>query len=74
VLEYASDPRIRPLLVLEPKTERSERSASGEQVNPWMSGLLEQGFTMVQTGRVSWPGSRLAAATSSERRTAPRAR
>ncbi len=30
--------------------ERSERSAGGKQVNLWMSGLLEQGFTMVQTG------------------------
>ncbi len=49
VLEYASGPRFRPLLVLEPKVELSRRTAAGEPVSLWMSGLLERGFTLVRT-------------------------
>ncbi len=50
VLEYASDPRFSPVLALEPKIERSGRTAAGEPVSLWMSGLLERGFTLVRTG------------------------
>jgi hypothetical protein len=44
VLEWVSDPRIGPPLILEPKTERSARSAGGEQVNLWMPGFAGAGF------------------------------
>jgi hypothetical protein len=50
VLEYASEPRVRALLILEPAMELSERSAGGEQRNLLISGLLEQGFTVLRTG------------------------
>jgi hypothetical protein len=50
VLEYASGPRFWPVLVLEPKVELSGRTAAGEPVSLWMSGLLERGFTLVRTG------------------------
>ena len=42
VLEYASGPRFRPLLVPEPKIEMSGRTAADERVSLWMSGLLER--------------------------------
>jgi hypothetical protein len=50
VLEYASDPPFRPLLIVEPRIGLSERTAGGERVNLVMSCLLDQGFTMLRTG------------------------
>jgi hypothetical protein len=50
VLEYAAAPRVRPLLILEPHTELMEPTAGGEQINLWMSELLDKGFTMMRTG------------------------
>jgi hypothetical protein len=49
VLEYATEPRVRPLLILEPKIELSEATAGGEQMNLLLSGLLDRGFTMLRT-------------------------
>ncbi len=49
VLQYATDPRVRPLLILEPKTELSEPTAGGEQRNLLMAGLLEQSFALLRT-------------------------
>jgi hypothetical protein len=49
VLEYATEPRVRPLLILEPKTELSAATAGGEQMNLLLSGLLDRGFTMLRT-------------------------
>jgi hypothetical protein len=49
VLEYATEPRVRPLLILEPKTELSEPTLGGERRNLLVSGLLDQGFTMLRT-------------------------
>lgn len=49
VLEYATEPRVRPLLILEPKTQLSEATAGGEQMNLLLSGLLDRGFTMLRT-------------------------
>jgi hypothetical protein len=49
VLEYATEPRVRPLLILEPQTELSEPTLGGEQRNLLVSGLLDQGFTMLRT-------------------------
>ena len=50
VLEYAPGRRFRPVLALEPKVELSGRTAAGEPVSLWTSGLLERGFTLVRTG------------------------
>lgn len=47
VLQYASGPRIRPLLILE---QLARMTAGGEPMNLWMSGLLDRGFTMLRTG------------------------
>ena len=49
VLQYATQPRVRPLLILEPRTELSEATAGGDQRNLLLSGLLDQGFTMLRT-------------------------
>jgi hypothetical protein len=57
VLTYASDPCVRPLLILEPTTEMAERTASGEPANLWMCGLLDRGFTLMRTsGGLPGPG------------------
>jgi hypothetical protein len=49
VLEYVTEPRVRPLLILEPATELSEPTPGGEQCNLLLSGLLDRGFTMLRT-------------------------
>jgi len=57
VLSYASEPCVRPLLILEPKTEMSERTASGEPASLWMCGLMDRGFTLMRTsGALPGPG------------------
>jgi hypothetical protein len=49
VLGYATGPPVRPLLLLEPGIELSEQSPGGEQMNLWLSALLEQGLTLLRT-------------------------
>lgn len=49
VLEFATEPRVRPMLILEPKTELSEPTAGGEPVNLLVARLLDQGFTLLRT-------------------------
>jgi len=49
VLEYATEPQVRPLLILEPLTELSEPTPGGERRNLLISGLLDRGFTMLRT-------------------------
>lgn len=49
VLEYATEPRIRPLLILEPQSALSEATSGGEQMDLLLSGLIERGFTMLRT-------------------------
>jgi len=48
VLEYASEPRIRPVLILEPTTELSEPTPAGEQRNLLVAGLLGLGLTQLR--------------------------
>lgn len=50
VMAYPTPPGYRALLVLEPRVEISEPAGSGDQVNLWVSGLLEQGLTLIQAG------------------------
>ena len=50
LLEYATAPRFRSLLVLEPRVEISEAGPGGYRVNLWISGLLEAGLTFMRTG------------------------
>jgi hypothetical protein len=49
VLEYAAEPRVRPLLILEPKSALSEATAGGEQLDLLLSGLTGRGFTLLRT-------------------------
>jgi hypothetical protein len=50
LLEYASPPRYRSLLVLEPRVEMAETGPGGERVNLLISGMLEAGLTLMRTG------------------------
>jgi hypothetical protein len=50
VLQYASPPPVRPLLILEPRTGLAERTRSGEHVNLLIAGLLDAGFTLLRIG------------------------
>ena len=50
VFEYATPPRFRALLVLEPRVEMAGIEAGGERVNLWISRLIEAGFTFMRTG------------------------
>ena len=50
LLEYASPPGFRSLLVLEPRVEMAETAPGGERVNLWISSLLEGGLTLMRTG------------------------
>jgi hypothetical protein len=40
---------VRPLLILERKTELSEATAGGAEMSPLLSGSLDRGFTMLRT-------------------------
>lgn len=49
VLEYASEPRVRPLLILEPKIAVSDRSPGDDSVSLWTADLQQRGFTPLRT-------------------------
>lgn len=49
VLEYATEPRVRPLLILEPKSVLSEAAAGGDHIDLLLSGLIGRGFTLLRT-------------------------
>lgn len=49
VLRYASNPPVRPLLILEPLAEVSLKTPSGESVDLLMSELLARGCTLLRT-------------------------
>jgi hypothetical protein len=49
VLEYATGPRFRALLVLEPRVEMAAIEPGGERANLWMSSLIEEGLTLMRT-------------------------
>ncbi len=63
VLQYATDPRVRPLLILEPKIELSEATAGGEQVN------LQYSLSAAPVRTV--PGSQVARPSAFSARTRP---
>jgi hypothetical protein len=50
VLTYASVRPARPLLILEPRTRLSARTAGGDQMNLFLSALLDRGFNLLRTG------------------------
>lgn len=50
VLSYQTAPQFRLLLVLEPRVEASVSSESGDQVNLWVSILVESGLTLMKSG------------------------
>jgi hypothetical protein len=50
VMEYATPPRFRALLVLEPRVEMAGMDPGGERVNLWISELIEAGLTLMRTG------------------------
>ena len=50
VLSYQTAPRLRPLLVLEPRVEASVPAQDGGQVSLWASMLVESGLTLMRTG------------------------
>jgi hypothetical protein len=50
VLEYATAPRWRAVLVLEPRVEVAGIQPGGERTNLWISGLIEAGLTFMRTG------------------------
>jgi hypothetical protein len=50
VLEYATAPRWRAVLVLEPRVEMAGIRPGGERISLWISGLIEAGLTFLRTG------------------------